>query len=155
MRLIILEMKKALIAGLVSIGLLASVHFGERYFETRKVEDIPAKVSEINNMQARASRYLTDNNITEKEHEKLYWICRDAHDSRMLSDSQGLTTEAGRRIQWKLFNLRYRDSFDYAKLNSFLADYQAYLGSAEHYELIHPLSIRERAKRNLVAFLAD
>ncbi len=148
-------MRKALIAGLVSIGLLASVHFAGRYFETRKVENIPAKISEIKNMQIKAKRYLADGDITGREAASLYWMCRDAHDSRILCDSHGLTTEAGRRIQWDLFNLRHRDSLYYAKLNSLLADYQAYLGSAEHYELIHPLSVGERAKRNLVAFLGD
>ena len=173
----------ATIVGIAALGLAASAHYVPRHYEQRKIDDIPQVVQQTEQTRAKVRGYFFDGFITPQEAGDLYWICRNASNSRTLRDSQYLTTSEGARISSELFEMRHefrperkkvtitdQNGRKYeievagkdvsgsdvgAKLDKLLGDYASYLQTAEYHNLVKPLNPQERLGRHLVAFLND
>ena len=173
----------ATIVGIAALGLAASAHYIPKQYEQRKIDNIPQVVQQTEQTRDKVRGYFSDGFITPEEARDLYWICRNASDSRTLKDSQYLTTQEGARISSELFEMCHEfrpeqnkatitdqngrkyeikvagknvsESDIGAKLDKFLGDYASYLQTAEYRNLVNPISPQERLGRHLVAFLND
>jgi len=176
-------MRKGIVAivGIAALSLAASAHYIPKQYEQRKIDNIPQVVQQTEQTRDKVRGYFSDGFITPGEASDLYWICRNAIDSRTLKDSQYLTTQQGARISSKLFEMRHefqpeqnrvtipdQNGRTYeievagkdvsgsdigAKLDTLLRNYASYLQTAEYRHLVNPISPQERLGRYVVAFL--
>jgi len=140
-------MKKAKIAVVAGTILgLTILNYAQGCIAQRSVENIPKLVRQTEDTRAKVRQIFSKGYVTKEEEQNLYWICRNARDSRVSENILGAETENGSRVTWELFNMRkdYREQGFNLKLDEALINYSNYLRSAEYRQLVGPKTFAER-----------